>query len=440
MMLPEKKRDVFVAPWRPLEWQQAPLRDESRIVLLTGSAGGGKSRVAAEKLHAFCHHYDGAMALAVRKTRNSMTNSTVLFMERAVIGDDPAVRHFPSKNRFEYSNGSILAYGGMANEEQREQIRSIGQEGALDIVWMEEATGFTEADFNELGARMRGRAAWRQIILTTNPAGPRHWINVRLIGKGEAQVYYSAAKDNPHNPEEYQTFLDNLTGVLRLRLRDGQWRAAEGAIYDEFSREIHVQERDRGEFRRFVVGVDEGHVNPMVALVHGMDNDERLHAIEEFYQGGILQETFVGVCRDLAARYRVVDSSAAALVMAARAAGYEPLIPQIEVQFVVDPSAKGLIMALRAAGLRVSEAHNAVGDGIQEVKARLRVQADGRPRLTVDPSCVNTISEFESYVWAKARDGVSKDAPVKQHDHAMDAARYACMAVRQAAPFLYASV
>ncbi len=151
-----------VAIFRPLPWQVPAWRDTSSVVLLTGSAGGGKSRLAAEKLHAYCLRYPGAMALMLRKTRESMVNSSVLFMARQVIGDDPQVVHLPSRHRFEYANGSILAYGGMADEAQREQIRSIGQDGGLDIAWMEEASRFSEADFNELLPRMRGKAApWR---------------------------------------------------------------------------------------------------------------------------------------------------------------------------------------------------------------------------------------------------------------------------------------
>jgi phage terminase large subunit len=52
------------------------------------------------------------------------------------------------------------------------------------------------------------------------------------------------------------------------------------------------------------------------------------------------------------------------------------------------------------------------------------VQGDNRPRLTVDPSCVETINEFESYVWKP-----EKDEPVKENDHAMDALRYGINAI-----------
>ena len=95
------------------------------------------------------------MALMVRKTRDSMINSTVLFLQRRIIGPDPHVTHFPTKHRFEYHNGSVLAYGGMADEAQREQIRSIGLAGGLDIAWAEEATAsprMTTTSFSPVSA------------------------------------------------------------------------------------------------------------------------------------------------------------------------------------------------------------------------------------------------------------------------------------------------
>jgi hypothetical protein len=48
----------------PLPWQLDAMRDQSEIVLFTGSQGGGKSRTAAEKIHAYCLEYPGAQALA----------------------------------------------------------------------------------------------------------------------------------------------------------------------------------------------------------------------------------------------------------------------------------------------------------------------------------------------------------------------------------------
>ena len=389
-----------IAPFRAYPWQLEPWRDTSSLLILTGSAGGGKSRLAGEKINAYCKRYPGAMGLMLRKKRESMTNSTVLFMDREIMGPDPSIRHLSSKSRFEYNNGSILAYGGMKDEEQREQIRSIGQAGGVDIAWMEEAIGFTETDLNELLARMRGRAApWRQIILTTNPSHPSHFIKKRLMDGKQAAVYYSRAQDNPANPDDYLETLDGLTGVIGKRLRDGLWCIAEGAVYDEFDHRIHMAERPSEEMQYYVAGCDEGYTNPGVFLVIGVDSDGRLHICREFYKRRVTQEQFIEA-------------------MVEEGDGIHA--------FSVDPSAAGLIAAMRKAGLPARKANNAVFDGIQAVKGMLAVAGDGRPRLTIDPSCVNTIAEFESYAWKESRTG-TKDEPEKENDHAMDALRYAIM-------------
>jgi len=270
--------------FEPYPWQIPVWRDRSLVVLLDGAAGGGKSMIAATKLDAFMRKYPGSMGLMLRKTRESMTNSTLLFFDRVVIGNDPNVRLKRQDKRFEYANGSILAYGGMKDDYQRESIRSIGLEGGLDIVWIEEAHLFTLADYEELLPRMRGRAAyqyyirrglspeaaerkaWMQIILTTNPDSEHHWIYRDLIlGKG-ARRYVSGPADNPANGPDYEErVLGKLTGVRRKRLKEGKWASAEGAVYDDYRYETHVIDPFPipAEWRRFRA-VDFGYRNPFV--------------------------------------------------------------------------------------------------------------------------------------------------------------------------------
>ena len=229
-----KRIDVF----KPHRWQIPVLNSIDEVILLTGSAGGGKSRVAAEKIHAFLMTFPGATALVVRKTRTSMYNSTVVFLRKEVMGKmltSKRIRHNSTQHRFEYWNGSMLIYGGMKDDQQKEAIRSIGQHGGIDICWMEEATQFEEADFNEVISRMRGNVAdWRQIILTTNPDSPNHWIYQRMIIGNEATKFFSKASDNSANPADYESKLDRLTGIERDRLRDGEWREAGGLVFDQW--------------------------------------------------------------------------------------------------------------------------------------------------------------------------------------------------------------
>jgi hypothetical protein len=85
----------------------------------------------------------------------------------------------------------------------------------------------------------------------------------------------------------------------------------------------------------------------------------------------------------------------------------------------VDESAAGLIADLNNAGVFSTGAKGRVLDGIGLVQNRLKVQGDGKPRLTIDPGCVNFINEIESYVWKP-----EKDVPEKENDHSLDGYRY----------------
>lgn len=409
----------------PLDWQVAPLRDKSKTVLLTGSAGGGKSRASAEKVHGFCKKYKNSMGLMVRKTRNSMTNSTVLLMETTVIGKDSGVTHYPSKNRFEYDNGSILAYGGMANDEQREQIRSIGHGGAVDIIWMEEAHGFTENDYQELLGRLRGTAAnWRQIILSTNPDAPTHWIKRRLMDGGEASVYYSRASDNLYNPDDYLATLNSLTGILGKRLNLGLWAQAEGVVYDNFSDELHVIEPFDlpPEWTRYRV-IDFGYTNPFVCQWWASDHDGRLYLYREIYYTQRLVEDHARHINELSAGERVAFTAA-------------------------DHDAEDRA-TLERYGVHTVPAKKAITPGIQAVQNRLRKAGDGKPRLFIFkgalvefdkrletaklPTC--TLEEFAAYVWPEAKDGKPiKEVPVDMNNHGMDCVRYLTMHLETETP------
>jgi hypothetical protein len=49
--------------------------------------------------------------------------------------------------------------------------------------------------------------------------------------------------------------------------------------------------------------------------------------------------------------------------------------------------------------------------------------------MTVDPACRGLLAEFPAYTWEPERaSGESSDAPIKAHDDACDALRYAVMA------------
>ena len=396
-----KAKYEIIAPFKPLAWQVEPWLDKSPVLLLTGSAGGGKSRLAAEKLHGFCQKYPKSMALMVRKTRESMTNSTVLFVERTVIGKDPQVRHFPSKKRFEYANGSILAYGGMANEEQREQIRSIGLEGGLDIVWMEEATGFKESDFNELAARMRGtKADWQQIILTTNPGGPTHWINKRLIIDQQARMYLSKAQDNKHNPASYLEWLEMLTGMQYDRLVLGKWVQAEGVVYSEFDTE-NITDQEPDPELPIELAVDDGYIDPR-AILFIQRTPTQVLVFDEIYHSRHLAQTCVEEVVAKCAKLGIKK-------------------PEIAIG---PPEAKELQQRFRLADIPYRFRTHKILEGIPVVRRLIKDHNGARP-LQVHKRCQNFIGELtDGYRYPEQGTKRDDEKPIDGNDHACDAFRY----------------
>jgi PBSX family phage terminase large subunit len=404
--------DNLTAVFQPFPWQVAPWRDQSPVMLLTGSAGGGKSDVAAEKLHGFMLAYPGACGLALRKAREWCKGSVKVMLE-TVIGDDPRVHVFD--DHIDYDNESVIYFGGLKDKDQREALRSKrGKYGDPDIAWMEEANAFTRQDFDEVSGRLRGnRAGWTQLLLSTNPDTPTHWIYTDLIQNGGASVYYSSGRDNPLNTQAYFDRLDAMVGVLRDRLRDGKWIRAEGAIYDEYDPSIHMIDRDQCPpfVRRFRV-VDFGYSNPFVCQWWGMDADGRLYRYREIYQTRLLVED---ATKDiLALSKEVIDTT------------------------IADHDAEDRATMSRH-GIGTAAAKKDVSPGIQAVQARLKVQKDGKPRIffvrgalvAVDdalkadskPTC--TEDEIPGYAWKKYDDGKpNKEEPVKLNDHGCDATRY----------------
>lgn len=407
-----------LATYNPLPWQIQPWHDKAAVLLLTGSAGGGKSRLAAEKIHGYCLKYPGATALIMRKAREWAGRSIVPFYNQTVVGSDPRVRYNKSEGAFHYANGSTVYSGGMLDDKQRESVRSIGGAGGLDIAWFEEANAFSRQDFEEIIGRIRHTAAdWQQIILTTNPDAPTHWIYRDLIQGGAASVYYSGAKDNPYNAPAYLANLDKLTGVLAQRLVYGKWVQAEGAVYDEYDPALHVIDAAKcPAFVRHIRVVDFGYTNPFVCQWWGLDADGRMYLYRELYVTRQLVE-------DLAARILTLTADT-----------------YIE-GTVADHDAEDRATLARH-GVITTPAQKNVSPGIQAVQARLKVQPDGKPRLFIvrgalvelDPLLeaakkpVSTQDEVAGYAWTRTQDGKpNKEQPIKLDDHGMDAMRYAVM-------------
>jgi phage terminase large subunit len=300
-----------------------------------------------------------------------------------------------------------------------------------NCIYVQEATELTEDDWEALTTRLRyGRVSFQQIMADCNPSAPHHWLKQRA-DRGATQLIYCRHEDNPRlfdddewSPEgtEYLRRLDALTGVRYERLRLGHWAAAEGLIYDMFDPAVHLYKamgHPPDSWTRWW-GVDFGFTNPFCWQAWAQDPDGRLYLYKEIYRTQTL-----------------VEDHARAIIAATRTAhGREP--PPREV--VCDHDAEGRATLESKLGLSTTAAHKSVLEGIEAVKARLKVQPDGKPRLYIcrdalierdqalvqasKPEC--TQSEILEYIWD---DKAKKEQPRKEADHGLDALRYVVAAV-----------
>lgn len=422
---------ALVSPhFKPYRWQQDPWRCTAKVMVLSGGAYSGKSRLAAEKCHALAQYYPGTMALLARKMRESLTNSTLLFLETEVDPEFFARAHNKNAHRYRYANGSYLAYGGMLDDRQRQAIRSIGTRGGLDLAWLEEGNAFTLEDFEELRTRMRGKAmGWTQIILTTNPDSSQHWINQTLIqpflnGKfkpHEVQCFFSLPEDNEYIDPAYLETLRGLTGVRRDRFLLGKWVQAEGVVYEEWNPAHHVIPRFEipNDWRR-IRTVDFGYSVPMVIQWWAINPDLAMFLYRETYKTKTLVEDRTREAIKLTGAERIEAT-------------------------LCDHDAEGRA-TMERHGIPTRPAFKSIMSGIEAFTSRLRLTENGlgekKPRISIftDALChepdkdlqkakkpFSTIGEMDSYIWARHPDGsVKKDEPAPdQDDHGCDSGRYA---------------
>lgn len=400
-------------------------------VAICGPAGTGKSLAALFRVHLACLRNPGIRCLIVRKVGVSLGSTTLVTFESRVAEqalDVGIMNWYGGSTReaasYRYSNGSVIVVGGLDNPDK---IMS----SDYDLIFVDEGTEIALVDWEKLGTRLRNnRLSWQQRILACNPSSDKHWIKQR-VDRGALTMLISRHQDNPtyYNRDgslttlgaSYMAILDSLTGVTRLRLRDGIWAAAEGVIYEEWDDAVHLIDPFDipQEWTRYWA-VDFGYTHPFVLQMWAQDPDDRLFMYREIYR-----------------TQRLVEDHAAEALRSVRGAGGRWLEPRPRA-IVCDHDAEGRATLSQHLGMSTVAADKRVKIGIQSVKSRLMKAKDGRPRLFVVRNSpvggfdstlqealrpAQTCAEVGAYVWAKDATG-RKEEPVKVGDDGMDTMRY----------------
>lgn len=399
-------------------------------ICIAGAAGTGKSVGALLKLHIASAMVPGLTSLIVRQTHASLTASTLRTFDTTIIPDELSsgkVKWFGGSGRkppaYMYPNGSVILVGGM---DQPGKFLSMD----LDKVLVDEANQVSLTAFETLMTRMRGKGGtYKQIILSTNPDHPAHWIKERADA-GNLPLLTSVHTDNPYlynrdgslteAGENYIKVLRSLTGIRRARYYEGRWLASEGQVYDDWNEQLNLVDPFEvpADYRSFWT-VDFGYSNSFVFQVWRVDGDGRMYLTHE-----------------IARRQRLVEDHARDILELMQANGWKR--PEA---IVCDHDSEDRATLERHLKMPTTPARKAVTRGVQLTQARIRPAGDGKSRLMVfrnatlntDPLAATDkrprgfAAEIGGYVWAMERgaDGIPKEAPLKLNDHSMDAGRYA---------------
>lgn len=413
-------------PYEPFGAARDLWTDRRSEILLSGPAGTGKSRACLEKIHACCLRWPGARCLIVRKTRESLTETgLVTFEEKVLPAGSPIAEGARRSHRqsYQYPNASVIVTGGL---DKPSKVMST----EYDLIYIQEAIEVFENDWESLTTRLRNHVIpFQQLIADTNPDRPTHWLKLR-VDSGKTAMLESRHEDNPTIWDrakgdwtpgglDYISRLDALTGARKPRLRHGKWVQAEGVVYDDWDRQVHIIDPFEipASWRR-IRAIDFGYTNPFVCLWIAIDDDCRMYVYRELYH-----------------TKRTVKVHAAQINALSGDETYEFT--------VADHDAEGRA-TLTESGISTRAANKEVNRGIEAVQERIKVAGDGKPRLYVFRNCLverdaalveakqpcSLIEEMDSYSWKKQADGKpNKEEPEKLHDHAADALRYACMHV-----------
>jgi phage terminase large subunit len=363
---------------------------EARHFGLLGGAGSGKSYACADKLIMRAITERGHRLCAFRKVARTVKRSVfALLVERIAHW---GLTDMTALNRTDYTikfqNKSEIWCMGL---DEQEKLKSIM---GMSSAWVEEATEFTSDDLNQINLRIRGETpGYKQIMYSFNGISARHHLKGRLFdnpASASTETLVTTFNDNDYIDDEYKAELEEMgrkSANFKAVYVDGGWGVLEGVIYAGFVFDDYPE-----SFNDTFYGLDFGFNHPS-ALIRVDMHDGEAYITEEIYESG-------WTTADLIAEMDRLEISKDAIIYC-------------------DAAEPDRIEEIRRASYSVQSAYKGQGS--------VRAGIDFCQSLTLHSTQnnVNLNGEIQSYAWRTTRDGSPMDEPIKIHDDAMDAMRYA---------------
>lgn len=291
-----------------------------------------------------------------------------------------------------------------------ESSASLIQGMTLAGVLFDEVALMPQSFVNQAIARcsVTGSKLW----FNCNPNGSEeHWfykewideINGKAKDKNRLHLHFTMDDNFSLSDDIRQRYERMYSGVFYERYILGMWVLAEGLIYPQFNKDLHVVSNYKSSKDAiYYISIDYGTVNPCSMGLWALE-DSKAVRIKEFYYDSRKHNN-----------RRTDEEHYQSLVELAK--GYDIY------QVIVDPSAASFISCIRKHGdFIVRSANNSVIDGVRTTGTLL-----SQGRLLFSDTCKDSIREFSLYRWDEEK---TEDTVIKENDHAMDDIRYFCYTI-----------
>lgn len=378
-----------------------PLFDDDldqRWIVCWGGYASAKSYSAAQKVLLDTVSKNGQKWLVSRKVFGTHKKSTFSLIKEIAFKNNLLGRLKINNNELFISDKktkSEILFIGLDDPQKLKSINGITGN------WMEEPTEMTRRDVEEVNQRLRVKG---KNILTFNPVSEFHWIKDYFFDHNyhDPLKIHSTYHDNRFIADAYIEELEglkvvdeNLYNVAAL----GQWGSVQDVVFHNWV--VLSEDTEPDSFDQLYVGLDFGFNHPSVALLIGIRDDE-IYVLNEVF----IREKVNAVFIDLVNKE----------------------IPQAKDAYGRgDSAAPGLIAEFRDAGYNFLEGtikgSGSVESAIDWLKAH---------KINVNPSCLHTIRELQTYSYLRLRDETLSDSKFQPTgDDCIAALRYGTEYIRR---------
>lgn len=261
--------------------------------------------------------------------------------------------------------------------------------------YINEASLANEQVFKEIISRCSGEGA--RIVWDSNPDNPNHWLKQDYIGTDDDMIidFHFKLDDNTFLSERYKQSIKAATPTGKFYDRDilGLWTVAEGAIYADFDKNVHIVEKPPENITRYYAGVDWGYDHFGSIVIIGETDDGVAYIVDGIAEQYKHIDWWIKQAKEYIAKYG-------------------------NIKFYCDTARPEHIADFKRNNINAIFANKSVIAGIEEVAKRFK---ENRLFYVND-----TVPRFEDEIYQyRWKANSTKDEPLKEWDDFLDGLRYA---------------